>query len=89
MTFNIMMEALVGAVPVLGNIIDAVWKANVRNMRLVEKYYHPTMKERSRTKLVLFVFTALILIYTTIALAFYTLIAWLVALFGPIFGFNL
>ena len=88
MTCNVMMEAIFGTVPLLGTAVDAVWKANVRNMRLVEKYYRPTMKERSRTKLVFFLLTALFFIYGTIALAFYTLVAWLVAVFGPIFSFS-
>ena len=89
MTLNVMLEALFGAVPILGNAVDAVWKANVRNMRLVEKYYHPTMKERSFAKLLLFVITALFFVYGTVALALYTLVAWIVALFGPIFSFTL
>jgi hypothetical protein len=88
MTCNVMMEALFGTVPLLGNVVDAVWKANVRNMRLVEKYYHPTMKERSFAKLLLFLITALVFVYGTIALAFYALVAWLVAIFGPIFNFR-
>ena len=89
MTCNVMMEAIFGTVPLLGTAVDAVWKANVRNMRLVEKYYRPTMKERSRTRLVFFLLIVLFFIYGTIALAFYTLVAWLVALFGPIFSFKL
>jgi hypothetical protein len=89
MTCNVMMEAIFGTVPLLGTAVDAVWKANVRNMRLVEKYYRPTMKERSRTRLVFFLLIVLFFIYGTIALAFYTLVAWLAALFGPIFSFTL
>lgn len=38
MVANVGIETLVGAVPALGDLFDAVFKANVRNMRLVEGY---------------------------------------------------
>ncbi|HEX7860360.1 MAG TPA: DUF4112 domain-containing protein [Verrucomicrobiae bacterium] len=85
MIFNVMMEAAVGAIPILGNLVDAVWKANARNMRLVERYYQPSMRERSFLKLAAFLVSTLILVYGSIAFALYLLIAWLVATFGPIF----
>jgi hypothetical protein len=44
---NVLLEALVGDIPLLGDIFDAVWKANIRNLRLVERHYYPTMPERS------------------------------------------
>jgi hypothetical protein len=38
MLSNILLETLVGVVPVLGDIFDATWKANLRNMRLLEAH---------------------------------------------------
>lgn len=38
MIYNILAETIIGVVPVLGNIFDATWKANMRNMRLLEGY---------------------------------------------------
>jgi hypothetical protein len=35
---NVGIEALVGAVPLLGDIFDAAFKANVRNVRLLEQH---------------------------------------------------
>jgi hypothetical protein len=35
---NVAIDALVGAIPVLGDIFDFAWKCNVRNMRLLEKF---------------------------------------------------
>ena len=35
MVLNVMLEAAVGTIPVLGNVADAIWKANARNMALV------------------------------------------------------
>jgi hypothetical protein len=61
MVLNIAIETVVGAVPVLGDFIDAAWKANVRNMRLVEAHYVPTLKERSFKTLFIFVAATVLL----------------------------
>jgi hypothetical protein len=47
MLSNVAVEALVGIFPMVGDIFDAAWKANMRNLRLIETHYHPTMPERS------------------------------------------
>lgn len=36
MVFNIVMEALIGLIPILGDLFDATFKANVRNVRLLQ-----------------------------------------------------
>lgn len=35
---NLAIDALVGAVPLLGDLFDAGWKANLRNLRILEHY---------------------------------------------------
>ncbi len=37
MSLNVLVEMLVGFIPVLGDVFDAVWKANERNVRLLER----------------------------------------------------
>lgn len=44
---NVVVEMIVGSIPGLGDLFDAAWKANARNMRLVDLYYSPTLKPRS------------------------------------------
>ena len=41
MVFNVGLETLVGAVPLLGDLFDATWKANLRNLRLLEQHITP------------------------------------------------
>ena len=41
MIANVGVEALIGFVPVLGDIFDAAFKANMRNLRLLELHYSP------------------------------------------------
>jgi len=36
MLFNVGVDAVIGSIPVLGTVIDAVWKANERNVALLE-----------------------------------------------------
>lgn len=47
MGVNVAIEAAVGVVPLLGDIFDATWKANHRNLRLVELHYDPRRPPRS------------------------------------------
>jgi hypothetical protein len=90
MVLNVMIEAAIGAVPVIGDFIDAAWKANARNMRLVEAHYRPTMKERSLWKMVAILGGTLLFVYGSLFLAFYLLMSWLLAMFDaalrPLFG---
>lgn len=38
MVFNIGLEAIVGTVPLLGDVFDAFYKSNVRNLKLLETH---------------------------------------------------
>jgi hypothetical protein len=86
MVGNVMIEAAIGAIPVIGDFIDAAWKANARNMRLVEAAYSPALKERSKRKLIGFTLGTLLLVYGSLFLAMYALVSWLLAMFGAVFG---
>ena len=39
MALNILIDALVGAIPVLGDIFDVAFKANQRNIKLMREHY--------------------------------------------------
>ena len=71
MLVNVALEMLMGTFPILGDIFDAVWKANMRNMRLVELHHSPTYPERSKRKILgwmLGVFLLFVLGYLAIAI---------------------
>lgn len=40
MLFNIAIDALIGIVPIAGDLFDFAWKANDRNMTLLERHAH-------------------------------------------------
>jgi hypothetical protein len=37
---NVLLDALVGIVPVVGDVFDVAFKANRRNLTMLTKYYH-------------------------------------------------
>jgi hypothetical protein len=86
MAFNVLLEAAVGTIPILGTFVDAVWKANARNMRLVEANYRPTMKERSMVKMIAFALGTLIIIYGSILFLLWVFLSWLMAILRPMFA---
>ena len=36
---NILVEALIGTIPLLGDLFDFAWQANTRNLALIERHY--------------------------------------------------
>jgi hypothetical protein len=47
MAGNILVEAVGGTVPILGDFFDAAWQANFRNFQLIETHYRPEVVSRS------------------------------------------
>jgi hypothetical protein len=45
---NIAIDALVGAVPVLGDVFDIVWKANLKNVALLELHMNDSLAAARR-----------------------------------------
>ena len=77
MVGNIVLDSLAGIVPIVGDLFDVGWKANVRNIALLEKHLHLS-KRRKGDKLFLI---GLSLLLTFIVLGFATItllaVSWL------------
>jgi hypothetical protein len=58
MMFNIIIDSLVGAVPVLGDLFDFTWTANEHNVKLLEEHLRFPSQNQSADKW--FVFAVLI-----------------------------
>ena len=41
MVLNAVIDLVIGVVPVVGDLFDFGWKANVKNLALLERYAHP------------------------------------------------
>jgi Domain of unknown function (DUF4112) len=48
MLVNLGIEATVGTIPLIGDIFDAFFKANIRNFELLEKHLHAAEPELSQ-----------------------------------------
>ncbi len=79
MMVNVAIDALLGAVPVAGDLFDVAWKANVRNLALLER--HAAGARRAATGDWLFV-AVLTLALAAIALVPFLLLGWLAAVVG-------
>lgn len=56
MLINVAIEGVVGIVPFVGDFFDAAWKANQKNLTLLERQtYHPKQKRADRVFVVLII----------------------------------
>jgi hypothetical protein len=71
MAFNVAIDGLIGLVPFAGDFFDAVWKANQRNLALLDAHLaHPRRAARSsRVFVAVLVFVLVAFIALTAALA--------------------
>ncbi|MEZ5317719.1 MAG: DUF4112 domain-containing protein [Vicinamibacterales bacterium] len=82
MVINALLDALIGAVPVAGNIGDIFWRANTRNLALLERHARPGVPPTTIDLLflwgVVLVFGVLIAVPFFLALWLYLLVwTWL------------
>ncbi len=78
MVGNIVFDAVVGIVPLLGDLFDIAWKANVRNIALLEKHLHLTSRDRQSDKLFLIgLILLLVIIVIGFAVVTIMIISWL------------
>jgi hypothetical protein len=75
MLLNIVVDAALGAIPLVGDLFDFVHKANAKNMRLMRQYYVEGRHRGSAWKVILPVVVVLLLILAGIIWLIYRLIS--------------
>lgn len=73
MVFNILLESVVGAVPVVGEEFDFAWKANLKNIELLETHLGVTKETQKASGWFIFLLTISLFI-VCIGLVCYVLI---------------
>ena len=73
---NILVDVFVGEVPVLGDLLDITWQANVRNLALLEAWRADPARVRSASRAGLIVLSVLILLFVFAAAALALYVAW-------------
>jgi hypothetical protein len=75
MAFNVAVEGIVGLVPVLGDVFDAVWKANQRNYALLEEHMRNPGRAARSSQLFVALLIAAIVVFVVLTTAAAFLIA--------------
>ncbi|HEU5083541.1 MAG TPA: DUF4112 domain-containing protein [Acidimicrobiales bacterium] len=78
MVTNVALDAVVGSIPVIGSIFDFAYKANTRNLRLLEEHVTDPLgtSERSRSALRRTIVGVIVALVLVLALLF-AFVAWL------------
>ena len=77
MVVNIAIEGLIGSVPFAGDIFDAAWKANQRNVDLLNEYLDRPAKAAAATRIYVFFLLAMMaLLVLMISMLAYFLVNW-------------
>jgi hypothetical protein len=75
---NVALEFVIGTIPVLGDLFDFVFKANLRNLALMEQYLVNEREVRRSSRVRVFVVTLLGLALLALLLfAVFRLVQWL------------
>src|SRR5258706_13894930 len=84
MAFNVAVEGVVGIIPVAGDVFDAAWKANQKNVRLLNAWAErPHQTRRSSRLFLVTLAAALIAFFGACAILTYLLLRWLLGYHAP------
>ncbi|HJT31461.1 MAG TPA: DUF4112 domain-containing protein [Pirellulales bacterium] len=89
MAANIALDYVLGAVPLLGDLFDVYWKANLRNVALLRRHLLATPAEERRARSGDWLFVAGLMVLLIMLLVGEVTIAWLIVaafvrvVFGP------
>lgn len=81
MTMNIILDATIGAIPVVGQIFDFVYKANAKNIRLLKEHYEEGKHQGKGTGTVVIILVAFTLFFVILMYLMWKLLGWFFSLF--------
>src|SRR5262245_12520967 len=79
---NVAIDGLAGTFPVLGDLFDAAWKANMRNLRLIELHYSPSHPGRSAKRIVAWILGIIALFLGAYIAVIYLILRAILSLFS-------
>jgi hypothetical protein len=77
MVFNIVLDAVLGTIPVLGDVFDFAFKANQRNLQLMREHYQEGRHRGGAWKLVVPLLLILLIFFVGLVWLSYKFISWL------------
>jgi hypothetical protein len=78
MALNVLLDFLIGTIPVVGQIIDFFFKANNRNARLLERYYMKGKYRGSGKDVIVVIILVLLLIAALVTFLIWKIVIWIV-----------
>ena len=79
MLINVLVDAIVGAVPFLGNVFDLFFKANSRNLVLMQEYYRQDKHRGSVWPVLLMIAAVIMVTMASVAIAAVWIVRWLLS----------
>lgn len=77
MVLNVVVDAVVGMIPILGDLFDIAFKANMRNLKLMKEHYVEGRHKGGAWKILVPVLLLLLIVVGGIIWGGYKLLAWL------------
>ena len=77
MALNILIDTVVGAIPILGNVFDFAYKSNERNVALLRRHYAEGQHPGSGRGLVVLLLLGFIIVFSLMAWGSVVLLSWL------------
>ncbi len=81
MVLNILIDALIGTVPVIGDIFDVAFKANQKNLKLMREHYQEGRHKGGAWKLLFPLLLFVLIVIAGIAWLSYSIIKWIIHFF--------
>lgn len=75
---NVLLDAIIGSIPILGSIFDFAYKANERNIRIMKEHYHEGKHQGSGRGILIIAGIFVLLSIGLIIWGTWELIAWLI-----------
>ena len=81
MSINIFLDAIIGGIPLIGQVFDFFFKANSRNLRLIKEHYVEGMHSGSGKNTLILAISILVILLILLIFLLVKLGDWLISLF--------
>ena len=82
MSLNVLLDATIGAIPVIGQIFDFFYKANSRNIKLMKEHYLENKHQGSGKNVIIIVAIVMVITIALLAWGVWHLTEWVLSYLG-------
>ncbi len=79
---NVFLDTTIGAIPIIGDLFDLGYRANIRNLDLLKEHYKEEEERGSVWQAVIMVLLVLVVMFVLLIYLIFKLIAWGLAFMG-------